>query len=127
GGVLYYGDKKIDRFLHGEWKAHLESLRAELEALKKALPPQYPYLNAIKDVAKPTNQRVQIRGSRDNLGEEAPRRFLSILCNGEPRPFTKGSGRIELAEAIADPNNPVTARVMVNRIWQNHFGHGIVR
>ena len=43
------------------------------------------------------------------------------------KPFTKGSGRLELAEAIADPNNPLTARVMVNRIWQRHFGQGIVR
>ncbi|MBI3698504.1 MAG: DUF1549 domain-containing protein, partial [Acidobacteria bacterium] len=76
GGVLYYGEKQIDRFLQGQWKMHLESLRAQLAALKNDLPAQYPFLHAIKDVAKPTNQRVQIRGSRDNLGEEAPRRFL---------------------------------------------------
>jgi hypothetical protein len=44
-----------------------------------------------------------------------------------PKPFTKGSGRLELAEAIASPQNPLTARVMVNRIWQFHFGQGIVR
>ena len=45
---------------------------------------------------------------------------------GRAQPFTKGSGRLELAEAIADPANPLTARVMVNRIWQHHFGRGIV-
>jgi hypothetical protein len=50
-----------------------------------------------------------------------------ILCSGKPVPFSKGSGRLELAEAIASPKNPLTARVMVNRIWQHHFGAGIVR
>jgi mono/diheme cytochrome c family protein len=127
GGVFYYGDKSIDRFLSGPWKTHLESLRAELEARKKALPEQYPFLLVIGEAAKAKNERIQIRGSRDNLGEEAPRRFLSILCPGEPAPFTNGSGRLELAEAIASAGNPLTARVMVNRIWQHHFGQGIVR
>jgi len=127
GGVLYYGDKQIDRFLNGEWKAHLESLRAEVESLKKALPEQYPFLNVIRDAAKPANQRIHIRGSRDNLGEEAPRRFLSALSKAEPPPFANGSGRLELAEAIAGAENPLTARVMANRIWQHHFGQGIVR
>jgi hypothetical protein len=61
------------------------------------------------------------------LGEEVPRRFLAILSNGERVPFTKGSGRLELAEMIASPQNPVTARVIVNRIWQQHFGEGLVR
>jgi mono/diheme cytochrome c family protein len=126
-GVLYYGDKKIDRFLHGEWKAHLEALREELERRKKALPEPYPFLNIIGDLAKPKNERVQIRGSRENLGEEAPRRFLTALCQGDPRPFTKGSGRLELAEAISSRDNPLTARVIANRVWQHHFGQGIVR
>ena len=126
-GVLYYGDKKIDRFLQGEWKSHLDSMRATLEELKKTLPPQYPFLHAIQDVKKPSNMKVLLRGSADNPGEEAPRRFLAILSPAERAPFTKGSGRLELAEAIADPKNPLTARVMVNRIWQHHFGQGIVR
>ena len=62
----------------------------------------------------------------NNRGDVAPRRLRSILSKGTPRPFTKGSGRLELAEAIMDPENPLTARVMVNRIWQNHFGRAIV-
>jgi hypothetical protein len=51
----------------------------------------------------------------------------SILCEGAPKAFTNGSGRLELATGIADPANPLTARVMVNRIWQHHFGMGIVK
>jgi Protein of unknown function (DUF1553)/Protein of unknown function (DUF1549) len=127
GGILRYNDKGLERFLGGEWKSYLETMRAELEARKRALPPQYPFLHAIKDVAKPVNERVHIRGNSENLGEEAPRQFLTILSEGEPVPFTKGSGRLELAEAIANPKNPLTGRVMVNRIWQRHFGSGIVR
>src|SRR5207247_882151 len=126
-GVLYYGDRKIDRFLSGEWKAHLETLHADLVRLKNLLPPRYPFLHAIRDVKAPLDVRVEIRGSATNLGETAPRRFLAILCQGEPPRFTRGSGRLELAEALASRTNPLTARVMVNRIWQHHFGAGIVR
>src|SRR2546425_1239469 len=102
-------------------------MRAELKELKAALPPHYPFAHAIKDSAAPKNLRVQKGGQPENLGEEAPRAFLSVLCDGEPAPFHEGSGRRELAEAIANPKNPLTARVMVNRIWQGHFGQGIVR
>ena len=102
-------------------------MRAELAALKKTLPKQYPFLHGVKDSAKTREYQGRIRGDQTNLGEEAPRRFLQILCKGEPAPFTKGSGRLELAEAIASPENPLTARVMVNRIWQHHFGQGLVR
>ncbi len=126
-GVLIYGEIKIDRWLSPEWKLHVDSLRAKIDAAKKAIPEEYPYLHAMTDAAKPHNEKIQIKGSRANLGDEAPREFLTVLCNGEPKPFTKGSGRLELAEAIAAPDNPLTARVMVNRIWLGHFGQGIVR
>lgn len=126
-GVLYYGEGKIERFLHGQWKAHIESMKVELAALQKALPPQYPFLQTIHDRKDPADGRIAIRGDRNNLGEIAPRRFLAILSPDGQKPFQKGSGRLELAEAIADPKNPLTARVMVNRIWQHHFGQGIVR
>ena len=127
GGIYYFGPKEIDRWLSGEWKEHLEARRMRLTALEASLPAQYPFLHAIRDVEHPANMRVQIRGEETNLGEEAPRRFLRILCNGEPKPFTNGSGRLELADAIANPNNPLTARVIVNRIWEADFGQGIVR
>src|SRR5262249_30623936 len=75
----------------------------------------------------PVDEKIQIGGQPENLGETAPRAFLSILSDGPPKPFQKGSGRLELAEAIASPTNPLTARVMMNRIWQHHFGLGLVR
>ncbi len=55
-----------------------------------------------------------------------PRRFLRLLAEPDRRPFQKGSGRLELARAIADPKNPLTARVLVNRAWLWHFGKGLV-
>lgn len=91
---------------------------------KNKVAPKYPHVHAVADGTKPVNMRVHVRGSTENLGDEAPRRFLSILGGKE---FTHGSGRLELAEAIASKDNPLTARVMVNRIWQRHFGKGLVR
>ena len=67
-----------------------------------------------------------IRGDRNNRGDVVPRRFLAILSHGGAEAVHKGSGRLELAEAIADPENPLTARVIVNRVWLHHFGRGIV-
>jgi hypothetical protein len=125
--VLVYTGEKLDRFLLGDWKSYVQELRAELQKRKKELPSKYPFLHAIEDSAKPANLKIYIRGNPDNLGAEAPRAFLSILSDGAPKPFQHGSGRLELAEAIANPANPLTARVMVNRIWQHHFGYGIVR
>jgi hypothetical protein len=126
-GVLYYGDGQIGRFLSATWKEHLDRLHAELTELKKAMPSEYPYLQIIKDKPKPAEQKVWIRGDRNNPGEAAPPHFVSILSPGEPKRFVNGAGRLELAEAIADPANPLTARVIVNRVWLHHFGQGIVR
>jgi len=78
----------------------------------------------LADRAQPVTPRVFIRGNPLTKGEATPRQFLSLF--GKQQPFTQGSGRLELAQAITDPRNPLTARVMVNRIWQHHFGRGLV-
>ncbi|MCC9608036.1 DUF1553 domain-containing protein [Blastopirellula sp. JC732] len=75
---------------------------------------------------KPRDLPVFIRGNLASPGEIEPRRFLEVLSDGEPAPFANGSGRLELAAAIADSNNPLTARVFVNRVWMYHFGEGLV-
>jgi mono/diheme cytochrome c family protein len=125
GAIYLYSGDAIDRWLSGEWKTHLDEMRAQLKTLKSALPQQYPFLHGIGEAAHPVNLKVNLRGSPYNLGDEAPRRFLTVLSNGEPAPFTKGSGRLELAEAIVQ--HPLAARVMANRIWERLFGAGIVR
>lgn len=127
-GILIYGENGIARFLQGEFKTYLTTLRNDLDRYKKEIPEQYPYLQIISDVENLKKQKLFLRGDRNNLGDEVPPRNVTILCTGgPPKVFTKGSGRLEFAEAIASPDNPLTARVMVNRIWQSHFGTGIVR
>ena len=73
------------------------------------------------------NMKVALHGNLLKPGALAPRRFLRILSGAERPNFTRGSGRSELAEAVTDANNPLTARVIVNRVWQHHFGRAIVR
>ncbi len=73
-----------------------------------------------------TNLHVFIRGNPERKGDLAERRFLRILSDGEPKKFQTGSGRKELAERIATAENPLTARVFVNRVWGAFFGKPIV-
>ncbi len=80
----------------------------------------------VQDIPRPHDSPLFIRGEADNRGAIVPRRFLEVL-SGPTRPeFKSGSGRAELAAAITSKNNPLTARVMINRIWQHHFGEGFV-
>jgi hypothetical protein len=76
--------------------------------------------------ASPTDLNVFIRGVVENKGPVVPRHFLRVLCEGEPAAFASGSGRRELAEAIASPRNPLTARIIVNRMWALYFGKPLV-
>ena len=75
----------------------------------------------------PHNLRIHERGNHLNLGREVPRGFLRILDGQDSAPYSNGSGRRALAEALTRPSNPLLARVMVNRIWKHHFGEGLVR
>ncbi|MEP6672726.1 MAG: PSD1 and planctomycete cytochrome C domain-containing protein [Chthoniobacter sp.] len=71
--------------------------------------------------------RIHVRGRYDRLGDTIPRRFPVILAGEKQTPIQEGSGRLELARWLSSPRNPLTARVMVNRIWQHHFGEGLAR
>jgi Protein of unknown function (DUF1553)/Protein of unknown function (DUF1549)/Planctomycete cytochrome C len=125
-GIFEYSEEDLLRFFTSARKARLESLEADLDALRKAAPPDYPYVMGLGDNPKPINMKINVRGNPNNLGEEVPRGFPAVLAGADrdPLPFTKGSGRLELAEAIV--SHPLTARVIANRIWMEHFGRGIV-
>jgi hypothetical protein len=91
--------------------------------MKSSGPEELVYAAIDKD--QPKNSRVQIRGNRRKFGDEVPRKNLEIL-GGDPLPSGAGSGRLQLADWLTREGNPLLARVMVNRIWQHHFGRGLV-
>jgi hypothetical protein len=116
----------LEWFFDEGGRVELAKLQAEIDRwiIKSASP---PYAVILADRQTQRNPRVFVRGNPANKGEEVPRQFLAILSGENREPFTRGSGRLELAEAIASKTNPLTARVMVNRIWLHHFGAGLVR
>jgi hypothetical protein len=74
------------------------------------------------------NASILIRGEVDHRGDTVPRGFVTVLTSGTPPPMPADkSGRLELAQWLTAPENPLTARVMVNRVWQDLFGQGLVR
>ncbi len=78
----------------------------------------------MQDLPAPANLKIALRGSPYRLGEEVPRGFLTVLSPDERLRFTKGSGRLELADTIV--RQPIAMRVIVNRLWKGHFGTGLV-
>ena len=104
------------------WKLQGEADRVLLRAAGAP-----PHALVLRDGPPEPLPRVLIRGKASTLGDEVNRQFLSALAGPNPKPFLQGSGRLELARAIAHADNPLTARVAVNRIWRHHFGAGLVR
>jgi mono/diheme cytochrome c family protein len=114
-------------------KQYAEQIGKEIDSVKKEkakilkTPLPYETLYAVAEAKKTGNSKVQIKGDPTRLGREIPRRFFEVLGGQPISSEVKGSGRHQLAEWIADPANPLTARVMVNRLWHYHFGKGIVQ
>jgi len=125
-GPFALPEKDRGNAISQEGRAGLALLEKDLEQLKASGPPEPPLACAVTE-GKVTEQTVFIRGNPENRGDVVPKRFPLILASGRQPPITEGSGRRELANWLADPANPLTARVMANRIWQWHFGEGIVR
>jgi hypothetical protein len=97
---------------------------AELTRMRQSWP-DIGMIYAVRDAA-PVNARVMVKGDPKTLGPEVERGFLHILGGQTVPKDHKGSGRDLLATWITDPKNPVTARVIVNRVWMWHFGRGLV-
>lgn len=87
---------------------------------------EVPFALTLRDRKQVSDAHVHIRGNPIQTGRRVPRQFLQILEGDTRTPFVNGSGRFELAQNIIDPQNPLTARVMVNRVWTHHFGQGLV-
>ncbi|RBP42558.1 cytochrome c [Roseimicrobium gellanilyticum] len=119
----------IPRFLTEKRLVHRREAEAGTAILTKlsALEATAPVERAmsVRASVKPMDPRVLVRGDMKRPGTPVPRRFLSVLSEVDSRSYAD-DGRLQLAEAIANPRNPLTARVIVNRVWQHHFGNGLV-
>jgi hypothetical protein len=105
----------------------LRGLAREAEEFEAKSPDAPPRAMVLVDRKRPVEPRIFERGDPRREGEQVPRQFLAAISRGERAPFEQGSGRLEMAREIASAKNPLTARVIVNRVWQHHFGHGLVR
>ena len=129
GSPMLLEDNRLNAFIQRDNKMRNKSTELqraidELVLTNAGSPPRAPVL---EDDNHPRDSVVFIKGNPGNRGPSVPRHFLTILSDGTPTTFKNGSGRLELAKDIASTNNPLTARVLVNRIWLNHFGEGLVR
>ena len=108
-----------------ELQAQMDEAQKKWDALRKQSPPKPDYAMAVVDRPEPVDCHVLLGGEVDSRGELAPRGFPAALPAGLPVP-PKSSGRLELARWLTSPQNPLTARVMVNRVWLHLFGRGLV-
>ena len=127
-GPLHRTQEEQLATLDAEKAKEARDLLAQATEMEKTLPrKEVPMACAVKE-GETMNQHVFLRGDYHSLGDSVDRTVPSILKLSAPAPEVKTkSGRLELANWIVDPRNPLPPRVMVNRIWQGHFGDGIVR
>ena len=125
-GTLGLPEKNPEKLYTEEALAKIAILRAELKSIKDDAPPEPWFACAVAE-DKSIDQHVFLRGNPAAHGEIVPKRFPVVLAGEQQTPVLLGSGRRELADWLASLENPLVARVIVNRIWQGHFGQGLVR
>ncbi|MBG87141.1 MAG: hypothetical protein CMO80_09610 [Verrucomicrobiales bacterium] len=126
--------KESKKKLSKRFEAQLKAAKMELAEAEQKLDaakynrPFAPVVNAVTDFPEPEDCRINIRGNARALGDEVPRGYVEVINWSKKEPqFAAGqSGRMELAEWVAHPKNPLTARVFVNRVWHHLFGQGLV-
>ena len=118
---------QVEKILPRPEQDKVRELRKKVDAWQVESPDAPPRAMVMRDLPVPVQPHIFKRGKATNPGDAVPRQFLQIVAGQDRRPFQKGSGRLELAQAIASKDNPLTPRVMVNRVWLHHFGAGLVR
>jgi len=116
-----------DKLLNRADRNALTDLQKKADQFKAKSPFAPPRAMVLNDNPKPNEPVIFLRGNPNNRGPQVPRRMPEIVGGAARKPFANGSGRLELAEAIASKDNPLTARVIVNRVWGWHFGQALVR
>ncbi len=105
-----------------------DAISKVVESLKKSAPPAPPRAMTVRDAQRPADTSIRLRGVADQRGQAVPRGFLSAAwASGVPPIPPDRSGRLELARWMTAPDHPLTARVMVNRLWAHLLGEGLVR
>jgi hypothetical protein len=117
---------ELRRLLDRAARNMLTDLRRKVDEWKVTAVAAPPRAMVLNDAPQPVAARILIRGNPGRPGAEVPRRFLQALPEAGGV-FAQGSGRLELARAVTSPSNPLTPRVLVNRVWMHHFGGGLVR
>lgn len=124
-GVLVFVGWDLTSRLGPPLQSYIEAQQKQIADLKKELGPEnYPYVHGMADKQQIQDVKLNVRGNPHSLGDTVPRRFLTVLTTPETKPYSNGSGRLELANDIA--GSPIAMRVIVNRVWKWHFGSGIV-
>jgi hypothetical protein len=124
-GVLVFVGWDLTSRLGAPLQAYIKAQQKEIGELKKKLAPEnYPYVHGMADKPQIADVKLNVRGNPHSLGDTVPRRFLTVLTTPSTKPYSEGSGRLELADDIA--GSPLAMRVIVNRVWKWHFGTGIV-
>ncbi len=116
--------KELNGFLSRAERNEKKKLESKLLAYQVESPHAPPRAMVLQANNSPHNPRIHLRGDAGRPGANVPRQFLGVL-EEQRKPYRTG-GRLELANAIASPGNPLTARVIVNRVWMHHFGQPLV-
>jgi hypothetical protein len=126
-GLLALPNGEVEKRLTEDLKVKSDGLRAEEEELKNAVAAiEIPLAHSLAE-GDVRDMPIYVAGDPGKKGTISPRAMPAIFTSGEPVPFqTQGSGRLELAQSLMSAENPLTARVMVNRMWASHFGRGLV-
>jgi hypothetical protein len=124
GGPFFVAENDRAGLLDEAQKKQFAGMQTELDTLSKSPPPSGPLTPSIKGGGQA--MQVFVRGNPEKPGEQAPPGFLQVLSRSGDQPGGKPFTRLELANSLVSPQNPLTARVFVNRVWHYHFGRGIV-
>lgn len=123
---LYFPKSQTRKYMSRADTDKFGGLLQELDRMPVQSPHAAPRGMVMYDSEAKMEPRIFVRGNPTQLGKQVPRQFLEVLSTGDRKPFATGSGRLDLANAIANRDNPLTARVYVNRIWMYHFGEPLV-